>query len=75
MRLACSAYAIPLVLLKGILFVLTSGYTVSSAGGFPMDGKSVSLTYVVEDTVEGFLKGEDTILNYTLQLIHQKPVL
>ncbi|MCP2044075.1 hypothetical protein [Pontibacter sp. HSC-36F09] len=36
-----------------------------------MEGKSIPPAYVLESTVEDFLKGEDTVLNYTLHLIKQ----
>ncbi|MBX0331674.1 hypothetical protein K3G39_00330 [Pontibacter sp. HSC-14F20] len=56
---------------QGIAFRIPTREPRVSAGGFPMEGKSIPPAYLVELTVEDFQKGEDTVLNYTLHLIKQ----
>ena len=42
-----------------------------SAGGFPMEGKSIEPHYHVEETLDDFLKGRDVALEFVENLIEQ----
>lgn len=56
---------------QGLTFRIPTRKPRVSVGGFPMEGKSIPTTHLVAPTAADFLKGEDTVLNYTLNLINQ----
>ena len=56
---------------QGITFRIPTRQPRDSAGGFPMEGKSIPPTHLVEPRLDDYLKGEDTALKYTLDLINQ----
>ncbi|MBF8964610.1 peptidase S41 [Pontibacter sp. FD36] len=60
---------------KGLAFRIPTRKPRVSSGGFPMEGKSIPPTHLVETSAADLLNGEDTVLNYTLDLIEQGPLL
>ncbi len=59
---------------NGIYFRIPTREPSISPKGFPMEGVGITPDYNVEQTVSDFMNSHDTVLDFTIDLIQEKPI-